>query len=555
MPAAIDTPTAAAANPASRTTCSLARQLLLRPAGDQPALTGLLAELAGAFGASGAGLATLGSGQPACRFPVQAAAPTAWPWETDPTLLKRTRQAPGAVTVESAGASLALTSFVDAGFIVRVLWLEQAAGQDWNEELLADLALAGDALARWLQTEARPRWADQLDRCARQQQLETAAQVSRRLAHDFGNLLTGILGFTELALAQQLPTNTPLPSYLDEVYRSAQNGALFTQQLRLFSRRQAPGSRQCSLAAVLAEQQTRLQAARDAGLHLRLDLPPDLPPLAIDADQLQQVLTAVLDNAREAIHGPGTISVAARQIHLTAADCPDLYGAAQPGPHVEVIIADTGSGLSPEAQRRLFTEAFFSNKPRHRGFGLAIAYGVLHAHRGGLRLYPGEEYGVVARIVVPVAAIAVAAAEQPVRPSLLARGERLLVVHDDLELLRQLTRTLEQTGYRVQAVTSTEAALQRYFSDSADPFRLVISEVAMPVLNGLEMARRLLRHDPAVRLLFLSERARVEPLPHEFNGQAAILTSRPFQPEQLVRAVRAALPREKGSAGASPAAR
>src|SRR6185437_14915586 len=129
-----------------------------------------------------------------------------------------------------------------------------------------------------------------------------------RLAHDFGNVLTGILGFSELALSQQIPSGSSLHSYLAEVHRGAQGGAQLTQQLRLFSRRQAGNPRPSSLPIVLAEEETRLRSLGNA-VHLRIHLPPDLPPVALDADNLQQVLSALLGNAYEAIVGPGAVSV------------------------------------------------------------------------------------------------------------------------------------------------------------------------------------------------------------------------------------------------------
>src|SRR5207248_4048778 len=138
---------------------------------------------------------------------------------------------------------------------------------------------------------------------------------------------------------------------------------------------------------------------------------------------------------REALVGPGAISVSARTIELNEADCRDLFGDLRPGPHVEVTVADTGAGLSPDAQRRLFAEPFFSTKPRRRGFGLATAYGVLHAHRGGLRLHPGEERGVVARVVLPAGHAVPAPAVLPSATIEPSGGERLLVVDDEAEVL------------------------------------------------------------------------------------------------------------------------
>src|SRR5262245_35503359 len=355
-----------AAEPATsdptRAALDYAHRLLLRPPGDQPALADLLAQLAAAFGAAAAGLASLPDGGLSLRHPAAPAPQAPWPWQEDPSLLAAARRAPGAVALERPGGGLLVTTFQAGDGSGWVLWLEQPRASADAEA--AALALAGHALSRWLAGEARPRWADQLDLAARQERLETAADVTRRLSHDFGNVLTGILGFTELALAQQVPANTPLHSYLQEVYRAAQAGAQLTHQLRLFSRRQSASSRSSELAALLAEQEARLFALQPGGLNLRLAVPADLPAVGLDAEHLHQVLTALLDNAREALVGPGSISVSARAVELSASDCRDLYGAPRPGPHVEIIIADTGIGLSPEVQRRLFTEPFFTSKPR-----------------------------------------------------------------------------------------------------------------------------------------------------------------------------------------------
>src|SRR5262249_50481463 len=368
----------------------LVHRLLIRPAGDQPPLAGLLEELAGAFAADIAGLALLAGGTIAVWPGGDSSAVCAW--LDDPEQLACWRQSPAAVALQRPGGGSCLVALLTAlDGSPRIVWVECKRRDTWSDAEAAALPLVGPALLGWLDAPAQPRWAEQLDRAARQQRLETAADVARRLAHDFGNALTGILGFTELALSQQLPANTPLSSYLAEVHRAAQNGALFTHQLRLFSRRQSATSHGCTLGPIFAEQEARLFAARDAGVNAVFNLPADLPPAALDPEQLHQVLSALLDNAREALPGPGSISVTARLIDVNDNDTRDLYGAVRPGPHIEITIADTGVGLSPEAQKYLFADPFFTTKPRRHGFGLAVTYGILAAHHGGLRLHPGAE--------------------------------------------------------------------------------------------------------------------------------------------------------------------
>jgi signal transduction histidine kinase/FixJ family two-component response regulator len=539
-------------------------RLLTRPPGDQPALATLLAEVAAAFRAGACGLARLPEGLVLHRHPNPAPPDTAWPWQADPSILAHCRHAPGAVAVDRPDGKLLFTTFAAGDYPDRVLWLE--GGRDaFGDPDAAALTLAGSALARLLAAgpgAVGARWAEQLDLAARQQDLEAAAAVAGHLAHDFGNVLTSILGFTELALAQQAAANTPLASYLQEVYRAAQNGAQFTQQLRLFSRRQAGSSRTSQLGTLLAEQEARLFAVQPSGLHFRLSVPEDLPPINLDPDQLHQVLTALLDNAREALVGPGAISVSARAVDLTGSDCLDLYGACRPGPHVEVVIADTGQGLSPEVQRRLFTEPFFTSKPKRHGFGLAVAYGILRAHKGGLRLHPGEERGVVARVLLPAATAPAEGSvwdsyrkdgwpdgERPAaRPAPQAEGERVLVIDDQPDVLHYVTTALEKAGYRAVGLGTCEAALSAYFAGGDDPFRLVLTDVVMPGMGGVELARQLLRRDPSARVLFMSGHV-PSPSWGDFCRRAdgslppGEMLAKPFRPEQLTKAVRAALDR------------
>ncbi len=266
--------------------------------------------------------------------------------------------------------------------------------------------------------EESPAWAVQLDRAVRRQQMQAAAQIVRRLAHDFGNVLTGILGFSELALSDKDASRSPLHEYLSEIHRAAQNGAQYTNQLRLFARRQANCYRCSSLARVLAELSEKWREtsgeksvpssqAHRADVQLRLHLPNDLPAVAMEPEPLRQVLTIVLDNAHEAIMCAGVIDVSAQTVQLSAEEAAELIGDVRPGEHLEICVADNGVGLTPEAQRQLFAESFFSTKSRKRGFGLAMAYGILSAYRGGLELAPRLEGGTIARLIVPIAAVSV----------------------------------------------------------------------------------------------------------------------------------------------------
>jgi signal transduction histidine kinase/ActR/RegA family two-component response regulator len=536
----------------SRGALDFLHALLAGPPAGPAGLADVLRGLAEAFGAAGAGLASLPDGAPAAYGgPGGALAPPAPPWEGDRGLLARACEAPGALAAPAPGGGGCLLAAAPDGPGGWLLWLDGRGRAAWTDAEAAALALAARLFAGRAAGDAAPRWARQREGAERQHRLEAAADVTRRLAHDFGNVLTAILGFTELCLGHRGPADGPLHHYLTEAYRGARAGADYVYQLRLFTRRNAARPLPADLAAVLVEEEARVRPQWGAEAGLKVELPPGLPPVGIDSEHLRRVLAALLDNAREAAGGAGgAVRVSARVADLDEADCRDRLGDLRPGPHVEVSVADGGPGLSAEARRRLFAEPFFTTKPRRRGLGLLAAYGILHAHRGGLRLVSGPGGGVVAQVAVPVAA---PAEPPPVAPSALdglSRGERVLVVDDDPMVLHFARLMLERAGYRPQVAAGAEEALAAYAAAGAEPFGLVLSDVVMPGESGVELARRLAACDAGVRVLFMTGQSVGDVPEQEFAGRRVEVLAKPFSPEGLLRAVRAALDRPAPRRGA-----
>jgi signal transduction histidine kinase/CheY-like chemotaxis protein len=525
---------------ASRSALDFVHGLLCQPPAQAGCLDAVLANLVAAFAASGGGLAALSSGKILVRRPT---GDERAPWAEDEELLRRVQQSPTALAIsrQTAGALL-LTSVRPHSHCGWILWVEaDGERKAWTDAEAGALALAGQALGRILEAPASVAlWAAQLDQAERQKDLETAARVASRLAHDFGNVLTGIIGFCDLSLALKAPPESQLSRYLRELQRCAQNGAELTHLLRLFCRRQVGGVQPCETTAVVAEEAAR-QTPPGGPFVVRTTFGDNTPRAAIDAGQLRQVLAVLLENARDAVQGVGAVSVSSRAVNLSADDCLNLYGNAQPGAYVEIAVADSGPGLSADVAKRLFTELFFTNKPRRRGFGLAIAYGVLYAHRGGLRLRPGASGGTIAEMYVPVAAAPVPAVTVGQQ---VGKGDRILVVDDDKSILRMICATLERAGYRVEAATSAEEALTCYATAAQDRFDLVLSDLAMPRVTGVDLARKLLTRDAQVRVLFMSGQAPNEPLRPDIASRGFDFLSKPFRPDGLLRAVRGAIDRE-----------
>jgi signal transduction histidine kinase len=377
-------------------------ELLCQSPEQGPSLDRLLDGLALAFDAAAAGLVLLPGSTllaHAARDGASAWPTGPWPWEEQPELVGKAL-AGQTVSVPSADGSLLLA----AGGSERaawLLWLRAEGEREWTTEEGAALTLAASVLGRQGTPGGQPAWARQLDRAARQGQLECAAGVVRRLAHDYGNICTSILGFSELSIQPSVPPRT-LQRYLQELYRSAQEGAALTQRLQLLARRPVPAPGVCHPGPVLAEEEQRLRALAGPNVSIRVELAVGLGALAITTEQLRQVLTVVFDNAREAVGPAGSIAVTARPRALSPADCLEYFGNVQPGEHGEIVVIDSGPGLSAEARERLFREPFYSSKPRKGGFGLLTAFGILLAHRGGLRWdEPGRAGGLSVRLVVP----------------------------------------------------------------------------------------------------------------------------------------------------------
>ncbi|HXG12200.1 MAG TPA: response regulator [Gemmataceae bacterium] len=383
-----------------------------------------------------------------------------------------------------------------------------------------------------------------------QRRLEDAAAVARRLAHDFGNILTGILGFSELAL-KHAPASSPLHRFVQETHRAAQEGAELTHQLQMFSCRRATRTRPARLSAAAEAEAVRLRPLLSPDVQLQVSVPADLPLLAIAEELLRTVLGQLLDNAREALTGPGMIGLSARPALVSKVECSGLLGSAEPGPCVEVCVSDTGTGLSPEARRHLFAQPFYSSKPRHRGLGLAMVYGILHAHGGGFRLESPPAGGTVARLYLPLA-VGLAPTPLPAPPP--GGGAKVLVVDDDPAVLRLVGATLASAGYQVQTVSCPVQALDSYTAAAREPFQLVLSDVRMPRMNGFDLARQLLRHDANANVLFMSGHAAPELTQASDIVRRFELLPKPFQAEALLRAVRTALDRgaRRLSAGNGP---
>lgn len=239
------------------------------------------------------------------------------------------------------------------------------------------------------------------DQARTAQRLEDAGRVAGRVAHDFDNVFQGVTGFASLALETLHPTS-PAAQNVQEVQVAAQHGLKFNVQLHQLSRGGKAQPFPATVPPALTREIARINRTMPL-VKIEVIAPPTLPPVAMEAGAVQLMVGHLLDNAAEASPKGGLITVTARLVELAASDFAGFLGQPTPGPNVEIVIRDSGPGLTEDARRRMFVEPFFTTKFRHRGLSLSVVYRMLYAHRGGVQVDGQPGQGTTVRVVLPLA--------------------------------------------------------------------------------------------------------------------------------------------------------
>ena len=355
------------------------------------------------------------------------------------------------------------------------------------------------------------------------QRLEALGRLSGEVAHDFNNLLTTITGNAELARTQrELAQVWPC---LDDILAAAQRATVLTRQLLAFSRNQPRQPRPLAIDPLLAQFQPLLARLLPAGVVLDVRLGADVAVVA-DPGQLEQVVMNLVVNARDALGGVGRIEVTTA-VEPPAAGGPDA-------PHVAISVADTGPGIADEVRARLF-EPFFSTKRAGAGtgLGLAVVDNVVRQHHGWVTVGNRPDGGARFTVHLPVHAGAAApatAAPRAERPTAPARAAaRVLVVDDDPAVRGVVSRILTGAGYQVSAVGDAEAALAL---PTLDSLAVVVTDLVLPGLDGIGLARRLAATAPALPVLLISGYA-----PDGVDTRGTHLLAKPFTRASLLAKV------------------
>ena len=377
------------------------------------------------------------------------------------------------------------------------------------------------------------------------QKMEAIGRLAGGVAHDFNNILSVIMSYSESLLAALQPG--ALRDDVAEIYSAGQRGAALTRQLLMFNRLQVAEPRALDLNSVLTDMGKMFQRLIGAHIALVTRPAPDLGQVWADQGAIEQVIMNLVVNARDAMPDGGTLTLETASVDLDAAYAREHLGVA-PGPHVMLAVTDTGVGMDTATQARIF-EPFFTTKERGHGTGLGLAtvFGIVRQTHGHLRVSSEPGKGATFRVYLPRIGPAAAAA-RPVEPAPTQHGsETILLVESDDQIRAVALAILRRFGYEVIAVPDADAA-ERCCQTHPGPVHLLLTDAAIPGTTGRELACRLRRLRPEMKVLCMSAHIDDVQRGSELEPEIAYL-QKPFTAEALSTRVRRVIDGEhsKGS--------
>ncbi|HEY8863498.1 MAG TPA: ATP-binding protein [Candidatus Dormibacteraeota bacterium] len=380
------------------------------------------------------------------------------------------------------------------------------------------------------------------------QRLESLGQLAGGVAHDFNNLLGVILNFAlfakeKVVAAEEGSAGADLKQAvkdMERVERAAESAARLTHQLLAFARRELIRPQSLDVNSVVADLEPLL--GRTIGEHIEFVTSPgkDLWPALMDPGQLEQVLTNLAVNARDAMPKGGKLTIDCENVYVDQAYAAGRSGL-KPGRYVRIRVTDTGTGMDAMTLQRVF-EPFFTTKPKGQGTGLGLAtvYGIVNQAGGDISIYSEVGRGTRVHVLLPAADEAPKPSEdEAVQPR--AEGSATILVVEDADDLREITELiLARNGYRVITAANGPEALEAA-KNHAGTIDLLLTDVVMPHMHGPELVERIAASRPEIRVLYMSGYAQ----PMVDNGgtldDGVLLIEKPFTEPVLLDKVEHAL--------------
>ena len=379
------------------------------------------------------------------------------------------------------------------------------------------------------------------------QKMEVLGRLAGGIAHDFNNLLGAVL-VSASSLRSEVEADHPAQQSIQSIERAAHRAAELTRQLLSFARRE--GVRREPVAIRELVNGVRALCLRTFGHSLELVAKVDGEGLTVlgDAGQLEQALLNLCLNARDAMPDGGTLTLQAASADVPEAGPRPVAGLAA-GRYVVISVIDTGVGIQPEALPRMF-EPFFTTKERGKGtgLGLATAYGIVRGHGGMIGVRSEVGRGSHFDIYLPQSRVAVASQVQAPGGALPGGSETVLLVDDEEELRHTVSRSLVRLGYSVILAANGREAVEK-FAQHADEIHLVLLDLLMPEMSGVEAFHAIRALRPAARVLVFTGFASGDEIQQLIASGAEGVLPKPFEIAELASKLRQVLDRAAEPAG------
>ncbi len=368
-------------------------------------------------------------------------------------------------------------------------------------------------------------------RLEQSEKMEAIGQLAGGIAHDFNNLLTAILGYADW-LDRELAGQGH--EEISQIQRAAERAAALTGQLLAFSRHQMNRPTAIDISQLAKNLVPMLR--RVIGEHILIveACDDDVPAVMGDHSQVEQIILNLAVNARDAMPGGGRLTI---RTALAPVDARIAAGDLTPGPHVLLEVSDTGIGMDAPTMVRIFEPFFTTKELSGTGLGLATVYGIVKQMQGAIRVESAPARGAVFRLYFPATHERAAGTGEPPVAEIAGGHEAILIVEDDDVVRTFLERTLDRHGYRVSVAARPQAALTMVERGN-ERFDLVITDIVLPGMTGLEFVRQLDRIQPNLPALYISGYAEAVLAREGTRPKAGHFLQKPFSAADLLNRIR-----------------
>jgi signal transduction histidine kinase/CheY-like chemotaxis protein/ABC-type uncharacterized transport system substrate-binding protein len=342
------------------------------------------------------------------------------------------------------------------------------------------------------------------DQLRQAQKMEAIGTLAGGVAHDFNNILTALMGYTEL-IKKMTDEDDPRWGYFSHILTCSEKAASLIKGLLAFSRKQVISPKPVALNLIIRNVETLLKRILGEDISFSTHLADEPLTILADSNQIEQVLMNMATNSRDAMLSGGMLSITTTRVEISS-DRLTTCDAPKPGTYALIAVSDTGEGMDSITQQKIF-EPFFTTKEvgRGTGLGLSMIYGIIKQHRGEIKVYSEIGNGTTFRVYLPLHTgrpEALRWAPREIQP-IQGGAETILVAEDNQDVRELVIDILTKAGYRVIESVDGDDAVQQFMKHSVE-IDLIVIDVVMPKLNGKEAVKKITALKPGVKVLYMS---------------------------------------------------